>query len=49
MYCESCGTFVPDGQAFCSNCGAPVSAPAPAPVAEAPVVAAAPAPAPAPA
>lgn len=57
MYCESCGTFIPDGQSFCSNCGAPVSAPAaqsapapaPAPVAAAPVVAAAPAPAPAPA
>ena len=55
MYCESCGNFIPDGQSFCSNCGAPVSAPAaqsapapaPAPVAAAPVVAAAPAPAPA--
>lgn len=23
MYCESCGNFVPDGQAFCANCGAP--------------------------
>ena len=23
MYCESCGSFIPDGQAFCSNCGAP--------------------------
>ena len=22
MYCESCGSFIPDGQAFCSNCGA---------------------------
>lgn len=22
MYCESCGTFIPDDQAFCSNCGA---------------------------
>lgn len=28
MYCESCGSFVPDGQAFCTNCGAPVSVPA---------------------
>ena len=45
MYCESCGNFIPDGQSFCSNCGAPVSAPAaqsapapaPAPVAAAPV------------
>ena len=51
MYCESCGTFIPDGQSFCSNCGTPISAPAaqsapaPAPVAAAPVVAAAPAPA----
>ena len=23
MYCESCGSFVPDGQAFCSACGTP--------------------------
>ena len=22
MYCEFCGSFIPDGQAFCSNCGA---------------------------
>ena len=22
MYCESCGTFIPDGQAYCTNCGA---------------------------
>ena len=48
MFCESCGTFIPDGQSFCSNCGTPVAAPAAAP-AEAPVAAAAPAPAPAPA
>jgi len=42
MYCESCGNLVPDGQAFCSNCGAAVAqaapaaqpAPAPAPVAQ---------------
>ena len=25
MFCESCGSSVPDGQAFCSNCGAPVT------------------------
>lgn len=25
MFCESCGSSVPDGQAFCSNCGAPVN------------------------
>lgn len=34
MYCESCGSFIADGQAFCSNCGAsaPVASPAsPAP------------------
>ena len=50
MFCESCGTFIPDGQSFCSNCGAPVNAPAAAPVAAtAPAPAAAPAPAPAPA
>ena len=43
MYCESCGNFVPDGQAFCANCGAPqpkTSAPVTqaAPVAAQPVV-----------
>jgi hypothetical protein len=43
MYCESCGNFIADGQAFCENCGSP------APVAEAPAAEAAPAPAPAPA
>ena len=43
MYCESCGTFIPDGQSFCSNCGTP------APVSEAPAAAPAPKPAPAPA
>lgn len=37
MYCESCGSFVPDGQAYCTACGA-----------EMPFVPAAPAPAPAP-
>ena len=49
MYCESCGTFIPDGQAFCSNCGAPVAAvqSAPQPAAQ-PVAQAAPAPAPQP-
>ena len=32
MFCESCGSQVPDGQAFCSNCGTPVAQPAqPAP------------------
>ena len=58
MFCESCGSFIPDGQSFCSNCGTPApkpaaqpaSAPAPAaPFAAAPVAASAPAPAPAPA
>lgn len=55
MYCESCGNLVPDGQAFCSNCGAAVAQaasathPAPAPMAAAPVAAPAPAPAPQPA
>lgn len=44
MFCESCGASIPDGQAFCSNCGA--AAPAQAtPVQPAPVQ---PAPAPAP-
>ena len=50
MYCESCGNFVPDGQAFCANCGAPqaqvqkaASVTQAAPVAQAaPVVQAAP-------
>ena len=37
MYCESCGSFVRDGQAYCTACGA-----------EMPFVPAAPAPAPAP-
>ena len=23
MFCESCGSFIPDGQSFCSNCGSP--------------------------
>ena len=47
MFCESCGSLIPDGHSFCSNCGTPVSRPqaqpaqaAPAPVAAAPVVAA---------
>ena len=22
MFCESCGALIPDGQSFCSNCGA---------------------------
>ena len=41
MFCESCGALIPDGQSFCSNCGA--SAPA-----QAAPVQAAPQPAPAP-
>lgn len=39
MYCESCGSFIPDGQSFCSNCGAPAPQPvqpAPQPVQTAP-------------
>lgn len=44
MFCESCGASIPDGQAFCSNCGAAAPAQA-APVQAAPVQ---PAPAPAP-
>ena len=40
MYCESCGSFIPDGQSFCTNCGAPVTASAAKPVqAAAPVAA----------
>lgn len=40
MYCESCGSFIPDGQSFCTNCGAPVTASAAKPVqAAAPVTA----------
>ena len=42
MFCESCGSFIPDGQSFCSNCGTPVTN-------QAPAQEAAPAPAPAPA
>ncbi len=55
MYCESCGSFIPDGQVFCSNCGSPAPQQAAQPVAEPvvqqaaqPVVDPAPAPAPAP-
>ena len=35
MFCESCGSAIPDGQSFCSNCGAaaPVQA-APQPAAQ---------------
>jgi len=43
MYCERCGSFIPEGQKFCGQCGAPapaqaageeqVHAPAPAPAA----------------
>ena len=44
MFCESCGSTIPDGQAFCSSCGAAAPAQA-APVQAAPVQ---PAPAPAP-
>ena len=29
MYCESCGSFIPDGQSFCSNCGAQARVAAP--------------------
>lgn len=41
MFCESCGSFIPDGQSFCSNCGAPASQPAAQPVSQ-PVAAAQP-------
>ena len=44
MYCESCGSLIPDGHSFCSNCGTPVAGPQ-----VQPAQAAAPAPAPAPA
>ena len=39
MFCESCGNFVPDGQAFCSYCGTPqpVEQPAAQPIVQ-PVV-----------
>ena len=51
MYCESCGSFIPDGDAFCTKCGTPVSVtktaavPTPAPV-PTPVPTPAPTPAP---
>ena len=45
MFCSKCGTQLPDGSAFCSNCGNPTAAPA-APVAPVTPVAEAPAPAP---
>lgn len=25
MFCESCGSFIPDGDTFCSNCGAQIT------------------------
>ena len=25
MYCGKCGTYIPDGDIFCSKCGAPIS------------------------
>ncbi len=31
MFCKNCGNQVPEGSAFCNNCGAPQSAPAPQP------------------
>ncbi|MBR4915425.1 MAG: hypothetical protein IKZ42_09120 [Clostridiales bacterium] len=35
MFCEQCGSFLQDGESFCTNCGAPApaakAAPAPAP------------------
>lgn len=48
MFCESCGASIPDGQAFCSNCGAAAPAQA-APAQAAPVQATPVQPAPAPA
>ena len=35
MFCEKCGSQIPDGSSFCENCGAPVSSSA-APAPEAP-------------
>ena len=29
MFCQRCGSEVPDGQRFCSECGAPMGSPAP--------------------
>lgn len=49
MFCESCGALIPDGQSFCSNCGAAAPVQAQAPVTAAPAAAPAPAPAPQPA
>lgn len=44
MFCKNCGNQIPDGVAFCNNCGAAAAeAPAQAPVAAAPVVEQAPA------
>ena len=45
MFCEKCGVQLPDGTAFCTQCGADLRASAPAPAAPAPVQAQ-PAPAP---
>ena len=32
MYCESCGSFIQDGESFCSNCGARAPQPIAQPV-----------------
>ena len=51
MFCESCGSLIPDGQSFCTNCGSPAPQPVqPAPAAQesAPQPAFQPAPQPAP-
>ena len=42
MFCESCGSQINDGQAFCSNCGAPAKAAPAANPAAAPAAAATP-------
>jgi uncharacterized paraquat-inducible protein A len=34
MYCQSCGSFIPDDQAVCPNCGAPAYKPEPQPVSQ---------------
>lgn len=47
MYCEQCGSFIENGESFCSNCGAPAPASASAP-ASAPAPAPGPEPAPGP-
>ena len=38
MYCESCGSYIPDDQSFCTNCGSPAPKPEEPVILQAPVI-----------